>query len=162
MRLALSKKWLNMGRIPVYFIPGLAASARIFEWIALPEDRYQQIALEWEMPLKGESLRDYCIRYAEKITHANPVLIGVSFGGLIVQELARLIPVRRVIIISSAKCNGEYPRKFRLGQKTGLYKLMPVRLLIQLEKLARFHFWPGIDQRLQLYKRYLGVRDRHY
>ncbi len=151
-----------MGKIPVYFIPGLAASSKIFEWITLPGDQFEQVPLEWELPLKGESLRDYCIRYSKLIRHENPVLVGVSFGGLIVQELARLMPVRRVIIISSAKCIGEYPRKFRLGKTTRLYKLMPVRLLIHLEKLARFHFWPGVDHRLQLYKRYLGVRDRHY
>ena len=150
-----------MSRIPVYFIPGLAASSKIFEWITLP-DEFEPVALEWELPLPGEDLKQYCVRYSKKITHPNPVLIGVSFGGLIVQELARLIPVRRVIIISSAKCIGEYPRKFKLGRTTGLYKLMPVRLFIKLEKLAKFHFWPGIDQRLQLYKRYMGVRDRHY
>ncbi len=151
-----------MSRIPIYFIPGLAASSKIFEWIKLPEDQFESIALDWELPLPGEDLKEYCRRYAQKITHPDPVLIGVSFGGLIVQEISKLMPVRRVIIISSAKCTGEYPRKFRLGRKTGLYKLMPVRLMISLEKLARFHFWPFIDQRLQLYKRYLGVRDRHY
>jgi esterase/lipase len=33
----------------------------------------------------------------------NPVLIGVSFGGILVQEMAKHIDARKVIIISSVK-----------------------------------------------------------
>jgi thioesterase domain-containing protein len=36
-----------------------------------------------------ESLDEYAKRIAEKIKLENPVLIGVSFGGILVQEMAK-------------------------------------------------------------------------
>ena len=94
-----------MTKIPVYFMPGLAASSLIFERIALPDDLYEINLLEWEIPIENESLADYAKRIAKKITHENPVLIGVSFGGIVVQEMATFIKVKKVIIISSVKTN---------------------------------------------------------
>src|SRR6476660_7854870 len=117
-----------MKRIPVYFMPGLAASPMIFERIKLPEDQFEVVLLEWLLPLDAESLHDYAVRMAKKVTHENPVLIGVSFGGILVQEIARVIPVRKTIIISSAKCNSEYPRRFKIAKSTGAYKLLPLQL----------------------------------
>ena len=94
-----------MSKIPVYMMQGLAASTTIFERIILPETDFEIHLLEWEIPIEKESLLEYAKRIADKIKHPNPVLIGVSFGGILVQEMARFIKVRKVIIISSAKSN---------------------------------------------------------
>ena len=40
-----------MSKIPVYLMPGLAASTTIFERIALPDEMFEIILLEWEIPL---------------------------------------------------------------------------------------------------------------
>jgi esterase/lipase len=37
-----------------------------------------------------------------------PVLVGVSFGGILVQEIATHIKARKVIIISSVRSNAEF------------------------------------------------------
>lgn len=99
-----------MSKIPVYLMPGLAASTAIFERIVLPENDFEIHLLEWEIPLGKESLADYAKRIAAKIKQPNPVLIGVSFGGILVQEMAKYIDVRKVIIISSVKSNLEFPQ----------------------------------------------------
>jgi pimeloyl-ACP methyl ester carboxylesterase len=151
-----------MDRIPVYFVPGLGANTLIFEGIKLPEDIFECHYLEWLIPVANEPFRSYAARMANGIKHTNPVLIGVSFGGLVVQEMADIVDARRVIIISSAKSFKEFPNKFWLARKTGLHKLIPESWLIKIEKLARFHFTRKIDKRLQLYKRYLGVRDKYF
>jgi pimeloyl-ACP methyl ester carboxylesterase len=143
-------------------MPGLAASPLIFERIKLPEDQFETILLEWTLPLDGESLREYAVRIAKSITHENPVLVGVSFGGIVVQEIARVIPVRKTIIISSAKCNAEYPRRFKLAKKTGAYKLLPLKLLLKVENLAKYSFGEKINERLKLYEKYLSIRDVKY
>ena len=103
-----------MEKIPVYFMPGLAASTTIFERIHLPEDIFEIFFLEWVIPTKNETLVMYASRLAKEIVHENPVLIGVSFGGVLVQEMARIIPVRKTIIISSVKTNQEFPRRMPL------------------------------------------------
>ena len=68
-------------KIPLYLMPGMAASPRIFEYLNLPEE-YQVIKLSWMTPIKGESLALYAKRMSKRIEHKNPVLLGVSFGGL--------------------------------------------------------------------------------
>ena len=100
-----------MDKIAVYLMPGLAASSAIFERIEFPVATFEIVFLEWEIPLYNESLSDYAKRIATKITHPNPVLIGVSFGGILVQEMARFVTARKVIIISSVKCNLEFPKR---------------------------------------------------
>ena len=151
-----------MSRIPVYFMPGLAASSSIFERIALPVDGFEIILLEWELPLNNESLSEYAERISKKVTHKNPVLIGVSFGGILVQEMAEFLEVRKTIIISSVKSNVEFPTAFKVAKTTKAYKLLPTRLVLNIENLAKFSFGDKIKQRLDLYKKLLSVRDKKY
>lgn len=151
-----------MAKIPVYFMPGLAASPTIFERIKLPEDTFETVWLEWMLPEDRETLPHYAARMAEKITHENPVLVGVSFGGILVQEIAKIIPIRKTIIISSAKCSTEYPKKFKIAKTTGAYKWLPLKLLLKVEDLAKYSFGAKINQRLKLYEKYLSVRDLKY
>ncbi|TRX16650.1 alpha/beta hydrolase [Flavobacterium franklandianum] len=151
-----------MSKIPVYFMPGLAASAQIFERIVLPDATFETVLLEWEIPLDNETLLQYAKRMSQKITHPNPVLIGVSFGGILVQEMAQFIQVRKVIIISSVKTNLEFPIRMKLAKTTKAYKLIPTALFANIESLSKFSFGEKINQRLKLYEKFLRVRDKRY
>lgn len=151
-----------MSKIPVYLMPGLAASATIFERIALPEAVFETVLLEWEIPLDQETLPDYAKRMTGKIKHPNPVLIGVSFGGILVQEMAAFVQARKVIIISSVKSNLEFPRRMKIAKTTKAYKLIPMSLILNIENLAKFSFGTKVNQRLKLYEKFLSVRDIRY
>jgi len=151
-----------MSKIPVYFMPGLAASSAIFERIDLSKEKSEIILLEWEIPLPSESLSQYAQRMALKVTHENPVLIGVSFGGILVQEMAAFLKPFRVIIISSVKTNLEFPRRMKVAKTTKAYKLIPTSLILNVENLAKFSFGEKIKSRLQLYEKFLSVRDINY
>ncbi|WP_456314937.1 alpha/beta hydrolase [Pseudomonas shirazensis] len=151
-----------MSKIPVYFMPGLAASSAIFERIHLDEDLFEMYFLEWEIPILKESLTDYAIRISKKIKHPNPVLIGVSFGGILVQEIAKHIDARKVIIISSVRSSGEFPRRMKIGKTTKAYKLIPMKILLNIESLAKYSFGEKINKRIQLYEKFLSVRDIRY
>lgn len=149
-------------KISVYFMPGLAASSLIFERIVLPDSLFEVHLLDWELPVANESLKDYAKRMAEKITAPNPVLIGVSFGGILVQEMAAFLNPLKVIIISSVKSNIEFPRRMKIVKTTKAYKLIPTSIFSNMEKLSAFSFGKSIAHRLKLYERYLSVRDVHY
>lgn len=152
-----------MDRIPVYFMPGMAASPKIFENIKLPEDRFEMFFLEWRLPGENESIADYAKRTAENIKHDNPVLIGVSFGGVLVQEMARIIKARKVIIISSVKCNAEFPRRMRFAKMTRAYRVFPTSLMQRVDWLAKIAVGNNmITRRLNLYEKFLSVRDKKY
>lgn len=152
-----------MEKIPVYFMPGLAASTKIFENIKLPEDRFEMFFLEWFLPDGDESIEAYAGRMARGIKHENPVLIGVSFGGVLVQEMAKVVKVRKVIIISSVKCNGEFPRRMRFAKMTRAYRFFPTSLMQRVDWLAKLAVGNNmITRRLNLYEKYLSVRNKKY
>ncbi|WP_417939826.1 alpha/beta hydrolase [Flavobacterium sp. RS13.1] len=151
-----------MSKIPVYFMPGLAASPTIFERIKLDETVFETFLLEWEIPNLKESLSDYALRITKKIKHKNPVLIGVSFGGILVQEMARHIEARKVIIISSVRSNTEFPRRMKIGKITKAYKLIPMKLILNIENLAKYSFGEKVNKRIKLYEKFLAVRDLNY
>lgn len=149
-------------KIPVYFIPGMAASPSIFEHIKLPEDRFDCFFLEWFLPEKEESLPAYARRMSAHIAHERPALVGVSFGGIVAQEIARQIPVRKLIIISSVKSTAELPRKMLFARYTHVHKLLPTGLAANIKILAKYAFGETLTKRLQLYEKYLSVRDKRY
>lgn len=151
-----------MSKIPVYFVPGLAASPLIFERIVLPDDFFEMYFLEWIIPDKNETIEKYAKRMLEQVKHDNPVLIGVSFGGIIVQEMAKWIPVQKLIVISSVKSNTEFPRRMKWARSTRIYKLLPTKWVSNIELLAKFAFGKTVVHRMDLYKKYLSVRNPVY
>lgn len=148
--------------VPVYMMPGMAAGPNIFENIDLPGDVFEVVWLHWKLPQKGETLSHYAERMCEEIRHESPVLIGVSFGGILVQEMAKLMRVRKVIIISSVKCRDELPYRMRVARKTSLHKILPTSLVNNLEVVAKYAFGEPVVKRLELYERYLSIRDKDY
>lgn len=148
--------------IHVYFMPGMAANSSIFENIKLPEDHFKMHFLEWIIPKKDESLKSYALRMNKYVKHENVVLIGVSFGGVIVQEMAKSLDLKRLIIISSVKCREELPRRMRYAASTGLFKLIPTSLLDYVDHFEKIAVGDFIKKRAKLYRQYLSVRNQRY
>ena len=100
---------------------------------------------------------------AKKITHEDAVLIGVSFGGILVQEMKPFLKVKKVIIISSVKSNTELPRTMKIAKTTKAYKLIPTQLVENIESLVKYTFGSSIiKKRLKLYEKFLSMRDKVY
>ena len=150
-------------KIHIYFMPGLAASSKIFEYIKLSEEKYKVHYLEWIAPeSEKETLSDYAAKYLPLIKHEQPVLIGVSFGGLLVQELSRLLETRKVIIISSIKYRSEMPRRLRFLKNSQAYKFFPSRKLSRIDDFSKYDFHPHLKKKTELYNKYMSVRDEKY
>ena len=143
-------------------MPGLAANPTIFEKIELPEHKYRIHWLDWLLPKPKEGLVDYAARISKKIEHENPVLIGVSFGGVIVQEIAQLIQVRRCIIISSVKCEKELPRRMRFARCTKAFRFLPTSLARHVDAFEKIAVGDFARKRAKLYKKYLSITDTRY
>jgi len=153
---------INNEIVHVYFVPGLAANPSIFEHIKLPEDQFQIHWLEWLIPESNESLKDYALRMNSFIEYDNIVLIGVSFGGIVVQEMSKYLNLQRLIIISSVKSRAELPRRMRYASNKGLVKFIPTSLLNHIDQFERFAFGDFLKKRANLYKKYLSIRDVSY
>ncbi len=143
-------------------MPGMAANSSIFEEIHLPEDKFVIHTLEWFLPERGMSLHEYAERMCEKVKEPNPVLLGVSFGGMLVQEMAKIIQVKKVIVVSSVKSKHELPKRMIFAKYTKVHKLLPTSLVNNVELLAKYAFGESVTKRLHLYEKYLSIRDKYY
>ncbi|MEL6812320.1 MAG: alpha/beta hydrolase [Bacteroidota bacterium] len=153
---------MNTEKVHVYFVPGMAAGREIFKNIRLPEDRYVTHILEWLIPQKEESLEQYAQRMAGRITEPNAVLVGVSFGGVVVQEMSLFVSLRKLIIVSSVKTRNEIPKRLKYAGNTKAYKLVPTSLASAVTDLTKLAIGPRSKKRLRLYQEYLSVRDKDY
>lgn len=147
----------------IYFVPGTAANSRIFDRIKFPGDKFELHYLEWLIPTSiDETIASYAHRVSEKIHHKNPILVGVSFGGIIVQEMSKLITCQKLVIISSIKNKYEFPKNLRTIKKYRFYLLAPTRLISPLEKFLSILFGLKAKKQIEAYRMYLSQRDPLY
>lgn len=146
----------------IYFMPGMAADVSIFENIELPKGRFEMHTLPWKIPLKKEPLEAYAKRMCEEIKHENCILIGVSFGGVLVQEMNKFLKVKKLIIISSVKSKYELPKRMKIARKTKAYKLLPTSLVSKIDNWEKLAFGDFAKKRAAMYQRYLSINDKAY
>ncbi|MBQ4804105.1 alpha/beta hydrolase [Aquimarina sp. MMG015] len=146
----------------VYFVPGMAADVSIFEYINLSEEKYKTYTIPWKIPKKNESMESYAKRMCEEVEHKKCVLIGVSFGGIMVQEMSKYLNVSKLIVISSVKTKHELPKRMRLVRKTKAYKLMPTSLVSKIDNWEKLAFGDFAKKRAAMYQKYLSVNDKTY
>jgi len=144
-------------------MPGLAAGPEIFEKLELSKELYEFHYLRWKKPLAlEESITNYAMRMTEEINHKDPVLVGVSFGGIIVQEMSKFIDIKKIIIISSVKSKNELPKRFKVAGKSKIYKLFPTKIVTNFENYAKYFVGKNLERKAKLYKKYLSVRGKKY
>jgi len=146
----------------IYMMPGLAASSLVFENINLKNSKYQLHRLDWIQPKKNESLNSYCKRLSKKIKHKEPILLGVSFGGIIVQELDKILNVKKLIIVSSVKTHHEYPVVFKIARDYQLNNALPFGMFDNFVKFSLKLNINKLYKRIDLAERYLTERDERY
>jgi pimeloyl-ACP methyl ester carboxylesterase len=96
-------------------LPGLGADERLFH----PQRRLRASVevIKWTDPRPPESFRDYAHRLAGTIRSPRPYwLVGVSLGGMIAMELARLVEPSGVVLVSSCRSCAALPWWGRAGR----------------------------------------------
>jgi esterase/lipase len=142
-------------------MPGMAASPGIFEYIKLPSE-FKIHKLSWITPKKNEAIESYAQRMSKKITHYNPIVLGVSFGGILVQEMSKFISFKKIIIISSIKNSNELPITMKMAKKTNIHKILPVHWIDSIDSLSLFVFGNLAKKKIKLYQKYLSFRNQEY
>lgn len=123
-----------MNQVELYCISGLAANKNLFSRLQLSAN-VSIHPIAFQMPETKESLRDYAIRLGQQISHDRVSLLGVSFGGMLVTELAKYLKthttiiVDEVIIISSVLNAASFPWFMNLGCRFRLYKILPYKMI---------------------------------
>ena len=108
----------------IYCISGLGADESIFQYLDL--SFVKPVFIKWIEPLSNETLDNYANRLKEEFIHeANPLIFGLSLGGMVAVEIAKSIPSSKTIIISSAKTKNEIPFQWKFFRYFPLYKILP-------------------------------------
>ncbi len=122
----------------VYLFSGLGADARVFQKLTFTY--CNPVFINWITPQKKEPLTHYANRLCLQITEPNPILIGLSFGGMVAVEVAKLIPTEKVILINSAKTREELPPYFRALGRMRLQRFLPTSLAKRPNALTNWAF----------------------
>lgn len=121
----------------VYFISGLAADRRVFRNIRLP-DGYETVYLDWIKEHPDESLAAYALRLAQKIDSSEKfALVGLSMGGMIASEIAKIYHPQLTILISSVPVYRHFPRRFRLARMLNMHRVIPVSMFKSASVIKR-------------------------
>lgn len=109
----------------IYCISGLGADERAFERLNI--NGYSLKHLKWLSPDEKETVSSYASKMLGQVTEPNPVIIGLSFGGMIAIEMAKKIEMKKLILISTAKTRKELPTWMRITGILHLHKMIPIK-----------------------------------
>lgn len=144
----------------IYCISGLGADKRIFGKVNIPGAHLQH--LDWPPYDKHDELACYAQKLADKIPDQHPNILGVSFGGMLAVEIAKIRPVRKVVIVSSAKKHEELPPMKRFVRVLLRSRLLPSFLFNKPNKLVYKRFGTETEEEEQLLGNILRDTDRHF
>jgi pimeloyl-ACP methyl ester carboxylesterase len=144
----------------VYFISGLGADKRSFSFLDL--SFCNPVFIDWIEPLPNESLPAYALRLRKQITGEHPVIVGVSFGGMLVTEMAKADATIRAIIISSNKSDREFPAFYRAGKYLPLYKWVSPVILKKTALLRSYFFGPKGEKQKEVFRKILNESNTRF
>jgi pimeloyl-ACP methyl ester carboxylesterase len=122
----------------IYLLSGLGADFRVLQ--DLDFSGYNATFIEWIQPLENELIEGYAKRLIEQIKTKNPIIIGLSFGGMMAVEIGKLINTEKIILIASAKTKLEIPFYYRFAGSLGLHRLLPANLMKQPNFISNWLF----------------------
>jgi pimeloyl-ACP methyl ester carboxylesterase len=141
----------------IYILSGLGADERVFQKLDLSD--LPVTFVQWIPPVQSETITSYVLRLVGQIKAPNPILIGLSFGGMMATEIAKIIPTERIILLASAKNKHELPFYFRLAGTLHLDKLIPISLLLRPTRLTYWLFGVQSEPDRQLLRNILAQTD---
>ncbi|CEJ69737.1 alpha/beta hydrolase [Chryseobacterium oranimense] len=146
----------------IYVVSGLGADFKVLERLEFPEN-CELVFIDWLIPEKNEPFHSYVARMAEKVDDSEPFcLLGYSFGGIMVQEINKLKPAQKVVILGSIKSDKEKSKFIKTGEITKLPRILPVGMFndkaANVYSVVRKLFDPKNPRILE----YFRVRDPYY
>ncbi len=151
-----------MPNIQIYMLPGLGFDERIFSNLTLNCNNINY--LKWLEPNNNETLADYVKRISKQITikEKDLILIGHSFGGIVVQEISKLLKVKKIILLSSIKSEYELPLKILLMKYIPFYNLISKEIILKSFPLWARFFGYNSEKGRRLFVEMLSNSSNNY
>jgi pimeloyl-ACP methyl ester carboxylesterase len=147
----------------VYLFPGQGSDYRIFEKITLDSNYVIKRHITYPIPAKKTTLKEYAKIISAQIDTTKPfILIGVSLGGMLCVEIAEFLRPIKTIIISSAKCRNELPRRYKFQKAIPLNKATPAFMIKGGAKILQPIVEPDRNKNKDTFKKMLRAKNRKY
>ncbi|MDR0792111.1 MAG: alpha/beta hydrolase [Chitinophagaceae bacterium] len=144
----------------VYFISGLGADERVFKYLDL--SFCEPVFIPWIKFLKDESLESYANRLRASIPDQDPVVVGLSMGGMIASIMASKEPNMKAVIISSNKNSGEFPPYLRAGKFAPIYKYFTGKPSLLMRKMIMTTFGSMTKEQEDLLMQLMNETDHEF
>jgi pimeloyl-ACP methyl ester carboxylesterase len=144
----------------LYCVPGLGVDERAFGRLDVPG--WSIRVLTWLRPERGEPLAAYARRMREQIDEEKPVVLGLSFGGMIALEMARQAPLGQVILLSSIKGHAEMPPWMRLSGRLRLHRAVPLPVMRFFSQFNNGRLGVRTPEEKAFVNEYRRKADPHY
>jgi pimeloyl-ACP methyl ester carboxylesterase len=144
----------------IFLFSGLGADERAFG--KLDFSGYKIAFIQWINPDKGESIENYAKRLSSQVTSENPILIGLSFGGIMAAEVAKYTGAEKIILIASAKTKKEIPFYYKFAGYLYLHKIIPAKLLKGANFMSYWFFGTESKSDKELLKSILSDTDSKF
>ncbi len=144
----------------IYCLSGLGADEKIFSKLDFKE--HHVVFIQWLKPKSSEPISDYAWRLSQQITLPDPILIGISFGGIMCIEIAKHLAIKKIIIISSVKTRHELPRWMKAAGWLRLNKIFPMRSFKLIEPLEDYNLGVETAEEKNMVRSYRRSIDQAY
>lgn len=143
----------------VYFISGLGADKRAFKYLQL-NPKLNVIYIDWLPAQPKESLKKYSERMAQSINTTEPFcLLGLSFGGIVANEISQILAPEKIIFLSTAKTTSELPWYFKVGGTLNLHKLLPAKFMFKQRNAIHKFFGAKSEKEKEILNEILNDSD---
>jgi pimeloyl-ACP methyl ester carboxylesterase len=118
----------------IYCVPGLANDKRVFDNLSPLLNNQDITFLEHIAPAHPtESMKEYARRLSSEIRdfQEDSVIIGMSLGGIISVEISKILPMKKVFLISTIKHPNEFPWQIKMLKNLPLDKVQIPAWLIR-------------------------------
>ena len=122
----------------IYIFSGLGADKRVFKHIKFID--FEPVFIDWITPEEGETIENYSKRISIKIENENPIILGISFGGIIAIEISKQIKTKKLILLATAKTRNELPKFYLTLGKLRALNITPKRLLNKTNFITHYFF----------------------
>ena len=144
----------------IYCFSGLGADERLFSRLSLEQFQLKPIA--WLPCKQDETLPQYAIRLSQQIKEEQPLLMGVSFGGMLAIEAAKHLKSPYTIIISSVQSATQLPLYYQWVHQLHFIKVIPAAAFTKPNAMMHYLFGTETAEDKKLLNAFLKNADPGY
>ena len=146
----------------LYTISGLGADEKVLEKLTFNQN-IEVVHIPWLIPNIDEDFYEYIMRMSASIDDSEEFyLLGYSFGGIVVQEIHKLKPAKKIVILGSIRSDLEKSKLIKAGQKTNAIRYIPTRVFNGNTTLFYSFFRKLFDPKNPKLTQYFRVKDPYY